>query len=98
LATSAGPAEPKLGQIEFVDKDVDHANGAVLADPIFQTFGKQRALATIRPFNEALHPIPRKPARESYRANHVKRGVFTQPGSKGAVPSNVGQGGFQLES
>src|SRR6266436_3276682 len=24
------PAEPKLGQIELVDKDVDHANGIVL--------------------------------------------------------------------
>jgi hypothetical protein len=24
-------AEPKLGQIEFVDKDVNHTNGVVLA-------------------------------------------------------------------
>jgi hypothetical protein len=37
-------AEPKLGQIEFVDKDIDYANGIVLADPVFQAFRKQRAL------------------------------------------------------
>ena len=54
------PDEAELGQIEFVDKDVDHANRVVLADPIFQAFGKQRALPAIRPLNEALHPIPRK--------------------------------------
>jgi hypothetical protein len=34
------PAEPKTAQIEFVDKDVDHANGIVLDDPVFQAFGK----------------------------------------------------------
>src|SRR3954447_4603286 len=33
------PAEPKRGQIEFVDKDVDHSNRIVLADPVFQAFG-----------------------------------------------------------
>ncbi len=77
------PAEPKLGQIEFVDKDVNHANGIVLADPVFQAFRKQRALSAIHPLNEAPHVIPRdlpQIARESYRANHVKQRVFTQPG------------------
>ena len=29
------PAEPKIGQIEFVHKDVNDANRTVLADPIF---------------------------------------------------------------
>src|SRR6266702_3336967 len=43
------PVEPKLGQIELVDKDVDYANGIVLADPVFKAFRKQRALPTIRP-------------------------------------------------
>ena len=66
------PAEPKFGQIELIDKDVDHANGIVIDDPVFQTFGKQRALTAIHLFNEAFHPIPRKTAQESYRANHVK--------------------------
>ncbi len=56
-------AEPKLGQIEFIDKDVDHANRIVFDDLVFQAFGKQCALPTIHPFNEALHPIPRKPRR-----------------------------------
>jgi len=53
------PAEPKPGQIELVDKDVDHPNRIVLADPVIQAFGKQRALPAISPLNEALHPIPR---------------------------------------
>src|SRR2546422_10974020 len=52
------PVEPKLAQIEFVDKDVDYPNGIVLADPVFKAFRKQRALPTIRPFNEALHSGP----------------------------------------
>ena len=41
------PAEPKPGQVEFVDKDVNQANGIVLADPVFQAFRKQRALSAI---------------------------------------------------
>jgi hypothetical protein len=75
------PAEPKLGQIEVVDEDVDDANWIVLADPVFHAFRKQRALPTIRTLNEALHPSPPQIVRESYRANHIKRSVFTQPGS-----------------
>ena len=78
------PVKPNIAQIEFLDKDVDHANGIVLDNPIFQAFRKQRALPPINPFNEALHPIPRNP-RESYPANHLKRAVFTQPGSNAAV-------------
>src|SRR6266699_5759075 len=76
------PVEPKLGQIKFLDKDVDYANGIVLADPVFKAFRKQRALPTIRPLNEALHPILPQIVRESYRANHVKRSVFTH----GVIP------------
>src|SRR6266496_3466779 len=35
------PVEPKFGQTEFVDKDVDYANRIVLADPVFKAFRKQ---------------------------------------------------------
>jgi hypothetical protein len=28
--------------VELLDKDVDRANGIILADPVFQAFGKQR--------------------------------------------------------
>ena len=75
------PVEPKLRQIEFLDKDVDHPNRIVLADPVFQAFRKQRALPAIRPLNEAPHPILPQIARESYRENQIQRRVFTQPGS-----------------
>src|ERR1039457_5552695 len=53
------PAEPKLSQIEFIDKDIDDPNRIVLADPVFQAFRKQRALPAIRALNKSIHPIPR---------------------------------------
>src|SRR6266404_230046 len=67
------PAKPKLGQIEFIDEDVDHPNRVILANPVFQAFGKQRALSAIHALNEAPHPIPpanraRIIPRESYKA------------------------------
>ena len=84
------PAEPKLGQIEFVDKDVNHPNRIVLADPVFQAFGKQRALTAIRPLNEAPHLIPPQIARESYRQNQIQQRVFTQPGSFATIDAMSG--------
>ena len=50
------PAEPKLRQIEFLDKDVDYADGILLADPVFQALGKQRALPATGALNEAPQP------------------------------------------
>ena len=40
--------ELTLGQSELVDKTTIIENGIVLADPVFQQFGKQRALPTSR--------------------------------------------------
>ena len=34
------PVEPQIGQIELIDKYVDHTNRIVLANPVFQTFWK----------------------------------------------------------
>ena len=85
------PAEPKLGQIEAIDEDVDDANWIVLADPVFHAFRKQRALPTIRTINEALHPSPPQIVRESYRANHIKRSVFTQPGSEADISGRLAE-------
>ena len=75
------PTKTKLGQIEFFDEDIDHANRIVLADPVFQAFRKQRGLTAIDPLNEAPHPILPQIARESYRGNQSRRCVFTQAGS-----------------
>src|SRR5471032_475779 len=80
------PAEPKLSQIKFIDKDIDDTNRIVLADPVFKAFRKQRALPTISPFNEAPHPILPKTAQESYRENQIQRCVFTQPRSFATDP------------
>src|SRR5450759_5262885 len=81
------PTKPKFGQIEFIDKDVDNANRIVLADPVCHAFRKQRALLAIRPLNEALHLVLPQIVRESYRQNHLKQDVFTQPGSLADKPS-----------
>src|ERR1700730_5844678 len=79
------PAKPKLGQIEPSDKDINHANRIILANPIFQAFRKQGALPAIHPLNKALHPIPPQIAQESYRENHIDPRVFTQPGSEAEI-------------
>src|SRR5467141_3907422 len=79
------PAKPKLGQIEFIDEDVDHPNRVILANPVFQAFGKQRALSAIHALNEAPHPILPQIASESYRENQIQPRVFTQPGSSASL-------------
>src|SRR5450631_869503 len=66
------PAEPKLGQIEFVGKDVDYPNRIVLADPVVQAFRKKRALLAISSFNEPLHPNPR-----SHHERIIPSGAFS---------------------
>src|SRR4030095_5312022 len=80
------PREAKSAQIKRIDESIDRTNRIDLVDEVIEAFGQQRRLPTVHPFNEALHPIPPQCARESYRPNHMKRGVFTQPGSKSAVP------------
>ena len=79
------PAEPKSGQIELLDENIDHPNSIGLADPVFQAFRKQRALAPIHTRNEAPHQIPQQVALESYRGNHMKKGLFTQPGPEADI-------------
>src|SRR5688572_7645409 len=54
------PAEPKPGQIEFINKNVDHANRIVLADPVIKAFGKQRALPAIHALTKRLIRSSRK--------------------------------------
>src|SRR3977135_2548051 len=78
-------AKPKLGQIEPPDKDINHANRIILANPIFQAFRKKGALPAIHPLNKALHPSPPQIAQESYRKNNIDPRVFTQPGSYDAI-------------
>jgi hypothetical protein len=68
-----------------VDKDVDHANRIILANPILQALRKQRVLPAIRALNKALHLIPSQIARESYCENHIDQRVFTQPGSQSVI-------------
>src|SRR5262245_7610969 len=75
-ATTLSDMQPFTPRGPF-DKDLDHPNRIILSDPVFQAFGKQRALAAIYPLNEALHPIPPQIAQDQR--------VFTQPGSFASV-------------
>ena len=45
----ARPRQTQFRQIEFINKGIDHLNGIVLVDPVFQALWKQRALSAIRP-------------------------------------------------
>ena len=56
------PIEAKRAEIEFVDKDVNDSNRIVLVNPVFQALGKECALLSVRPLNEALHLILRNHA------------------------------------
>jgi hypothetical protein len=84
------PAEPKLGQIEAVDEDVDDANWIVLADPVFHAFRKQRALPTIRTINEALHPSPANRAGIISRESHQAQRFHTARVKLGSRPLQEG--------
>ena len=67
----------------FPSGSAPYADSHRLGDPVFQAFREQRALPTIHPLNEALHPILSQIPRESYRRNQIMRDVFTRPGSLG---------------
>jgi ABC-type amino acid transport substrate-binding protein len=62
----------------FADRDI---LTSLVTQSKEQAFRKQRALTTIHTLNEAPHQIPQQVTLESYRGNHMKKGVFTQPGS-----------------
>jgi hypothetical protein len=52
--------EPEAGQIERIDKGVDHANGVLLVDPVVEALRQKRRLPPICPFDEPLHDHPRR--------------------------------------
>src|SRR5947208_2515876 len=54
------PREVHLGQIERIDKHIDHANRITLVNEIIETFGQQRTLPTIRLLNKTSHQFPPK--------------------------------------
>jgi hypothetical protein len=71
------PVKSQLRQIEFIDKDVDHLNGIVLVDPVFQAFRKQHALPAIRTLDEALHPNPAAATESSPPESHEAASFYT---------------------
>ena len=49
----------ELGQIERIDKGIDHPHRIIDVDLVVQSLGKQRRLPPIGPLDEPRHPIPR---------------------------------------
>ena len=45
----------KLCQIKLIDKQINHPNQMILANPVLKTFRKQRHLIPINPTNETRH-------------------------------------------
>jgi hypothetical protein len=62
------PFEPKFRQIKPANKNVDNPNRIVLANPVFQAFGKQRALLAINALNEAAHSESLRKSRRNHTA------------------------------
>src|SRR5580700_10621454 len=60
------PAKPKLGQIEAPDKDINHANRIILANPIFQAFREKGALPAGQAVSEGVQ-APFEAARHRHR-------------------------------
>src|SRR5688572_26394146 len=59
--------EAERRQIQCLDKGLDHVDRVVLVHPVLETFGKQRQLRTVGPFDKTTHPIlPRILAGEPY--------------------------------
>lgn len=73
------PAETKLGEIELVNEDIDHASRIVLVDPVRHS-GNSVDCPRSAP---ATKRFVRSPANR--QGNHIRRAVFTQPGSTAPV-------------
>jgi hypothetical protein len=58
------PVEPQSGQIEVLDKNVDHPNWIVLTDALVEAGGKQDALAALLALDKprSLQPMLQEPA------------------------------------
>jgi len=78
--------EAEIGQIERVDKAINHTNGIALLDPLIEAFRQQRRLSAIGTLNEALHDCPRQIAKRIIADSSFSRSqghVWTAPDWQG---------------
>ena len=94
----SNPVKSQLAQIEFLDKNIDHPNRIVLADPVFQAFREQCALSAIRALNEALHPDPHANRAGIIPRNQMAKCVSTQARSGATVLGFLHDVRFSLKS
>ena len=75
MAAGSTPSNPRSCKIERVDEGIDHANRIALVDPVIEAFRQQRRLRAIRPFNEALHHVPRRFSRRIIAAREFSHSL-----------------------
>jgi hypothetical protein len=85
------PAKLEISEIKLIDKNVDHTNRIVLANPILKAFGEQRALPSILALNEAPHPTLRKKLRRNHNSRINQAAAFLHnqgQNAKGEAPGD----------
>jgi hypothetical protein len=88
------PFDAHLGQIERVDKRIDHANRIILVNEIIQALGQERPLPTIRLLNEAPHQFPQESPENhnssaTFSHSQGQKATFTDRGRVPAWPSKA---------
>ena len=58
-----GPVKAETQKIKIINKDIDHPNRIVFANPVFQPLRKQGAPSAVHALNKTLHEIPAKDGR-----------------------------------
>ena len=48
--------EAQAGQIQIIQEDIDHANGAVFGDVVIEALWKQSSLIAVFAFYKSAHP------------------------------------------
>ena len=74
----SNPVKSQLRQIEFINEDVNHLNGIVLINPVFQTLGNSvlcpRSVPSTKRFIQSPAAMPESPLRESHEAERFYTG------------------------
>ncbi len=50
--------ETQGGEIEFIDEEINNADGVIFADPVLQALRKKRGLIPMRSLDKTRHPHP----------------------------------------
>src|SRR5258705_12686877 len=89
--------EAERGEIQHIDKGIDRASCIVLVDIVLDAVRQEDGLASIQPFDEALHESPR-----SQHGNHTMlrspNRVFTRALHIADMEADLRRAGRTLQS